>query len=428
MFLTLLRKECMQYLKSIIYYVFVAYLVFDFVIQLGSFEVVAKPEPGESDYSQYGTVETEDTALIMQAGLDQLLFEYDQGTYPTYPLGFYKKFTPNEEEQNQISEVILDMTGLTAQELARAYEDYKAQVVEFIEQMEGSAEGIVIEGGIPEMTIPVRADYSYETFLSKMEWLDGLLGGGSSFSLQNIKDSASQSATYEQACEIYNDFIREDKVTGAYARLFCDYEGITLALITVFLAVTRALRDRRAQADQVIYARRISSAGLVCSRYLAGVIMAVVPVFFISCITMVQAVYYARHLGVPCDYFAFARYIGVWLLPTILVTLALGFFLTEFTDSAIAILVQVVWWFVSIFSSDGLVIYTKFNLIPRFNSLTEYHIHKQMQSTLLWNRCFYTVMAAVVLLLTILVYDLKRKGVFVSVGAKLRNCKDKLAA
>lgn len=430
MFLTLLRKECAQYLKSIIYYVFVAWLVVDFVMQMGTFEPVLKPKAGQEDYSQYGGVPTRDKEVIMQAALDELLFEYEIAEYPTYPFGFYKKFIPNDKENKKIQELILKMTDYTAEELKTAYEDYNAKTQEMLNLLgEGGNSQAMEVKDIPPMSIPVTEGYSYDTFLKDMEWLDDLLGGGSSYSRENIEnDYVMQSPTYEQACEIYDDFIDRDKVTAAYARLFCDYEGITLAAVTVFLAVTRALRDRRAQAEQVIYARRISSLKLMLSRYLAGVVMTLIPVFALSCIVMVQSVYYAKRLGVECDYFAFIKYILFWLLPTILVTLSLGFFLTEFTDSAIAILVQIAWWFISLYSMSSLVGCTRFNLIPRFNSVVGYKIYVQMKEILLWNRCFYTMLAVFFFLLTVWVYDWKRKGVFVSVGARLRNRKNKLEA
>lgn len=428
MFLALLRKECMQYLKSVIYYIFIIYLILDFVVQMGVFDPVRQPEPGMEDYSQYGSVKAENPELVMQAALDELLAEYDRGEYTTYPIGFYKKFIPDEAERKEIRDILLNMTGLTEEELVKAYEDYANDVEMVISEAEEAGELAIPGKDIPVMHINVSEGYTEEVFYKDMERLDTLLGGGSSYSETNLERGAEQSPTYEQACKVYDDFIYRDKVTGAYARLFCDYEGITLAIITVFLAVTRGLRDRRAQAEQVIYAHRISSFRLILSRYLAGVIMAVIPVFALSCSTMAQSVYYARHLGVECDYLAFVRYIGFWLMPTILVTLSLGFFLTEFTDSAIAILVQVVWWFVSLNSAPSLISCSRFNLIPRFNDVVGYEIYEEMRPVILWNRCFFTILAVVLLLLTVWVYDMKRKGVFVSVGTRIRNRKNKLEA
>lgn len=428
MFLTLLRKECVQYLKSVIYYIFLIYLVADFVIQMGTFEIVKVPQPDQESYEEYGSVPTEDESLIMQITLENLLEDYEEGNeYVTYPIGFYKKVTLDEEEQKEILDIILDMTGLTEEELETAYHAYSEAVYNAIEASTESGEA-VNWANLPPLEISVRDGYTYQTFQKDMEKIDTMLGGGSSYNANNILSNAEQSPTYEQACEVYDDFISKDKITNAYARLFCDYEGITLAIITVFLAVTRALRDRRAQVEQVVYAHKISSAKIIISRYLAGVVMAVLPVFLLSCSTLTQAVYYAKSIQTEYDLFAFVKHIGFWLLPTILVTLSVGFFLTELTDSAIAILVQGIWWFVSLFMPTTLVGVSGWNLVPRFNSLVGYEIYEQMRPQLFRNRSFYTILALILLLLTIWIYDLKRKGVFISVGAKLRNRKDKLEA
>lgn len=40
---------------------------------------------------------------------------------------------------------------------------------------------------------------------------------------------------YEEALEEYNQTINKDKVTGGFARLFCDYMGLELGLISDIL-------------------------------------------------------------------------------------------------------------------------------------------------------------------------------------------------
>ncbi len=140
---------------------------------------------------------------------------------------------------------------------------------------------------------------------------------------------------------------------------------------------------------------------------------------------MLQAVYYAKSIHVPYDLFACVKYTGFWLLPTILVSLSVGFFLTELTDSAIAVFVQGIWWFTSIFlSTSDLVGNAGWNLIPRFNTVGQFFVYEQMKEQLFWNRLVYTGAAVLLMILTVLVYDRKRKGVFVSAGTKLRNRKN----
>lgn len=424
MFLTLFRKECVQYLKSITYYIFVICLVIDFLTQMGTFETVDKPEPGQEDY---GYVRTENRDIIMEEALNGLVDEYERGEYTAYPIGFYKRVVLDEEEQKQVEECILRITGLSSGELKKALDDRNAEIDAFINQ-NGEDGSPVMANEFPDVGLTVKEGYSYDEFLKEMKKIDELLGGGSDYSEEELQ-YAEEPKTYEQAMEEYNSFIKKDKVTNAYARLFCDYMGIMLAILPVFLAVTRALKDRKAQAEQVIYMRRAGSFTVVVSRYAAAAFMVVVPVLILSCYTLTQAVYYARSIHVEYDALAFVKYIGFWLLPTILVSLSVGFFLTELTDSAVAVLVQGAWWFVSIFLNTGNLVGTAgWNLIPRFNRIGGYDIYEQMQEQLMRNRFFYTGMALALLLLTVWIYSKKRKGEFVSVGTMLQNRKSKLEA
>lgn len=424
MFLTLLKKECVQYLKSITYYIFLICLIGYFISQMGTFEAVEKPKPGQEDY---GLILTEDKNLIMQSALDELLREYDVNEYTTYPIGFYKSVVLDDEEQEQVKEILLHITGLTEQELKESYEENEKAVEEFYEQT--MSENRAIMGTeLPTAAVTIKEGLSYKEFSGEMEKLDDLLGGGSNYSENNLKYTG-EPATYEQALAEYESLIKNDKVTNAYARLFCDYLGIMLAILPVFLAVTRALRDRKAQAEQVIFMAQAGSAKVVLSRYLAAVLVTVIPVILCSCSTLMQAVYYAKSIKAEYDVLAFVKHIGFWLLPMILVSLSVGFFLTELTDSAIAILVQGAWWLVSIFMSTGnLVGNVGWNLIPRFNTVGSYIIYQNMKEQLIKNRCFYTGIAVLLVLLTIFVYSKKRKGEFVSVGTMLRNRKSKREA
>lgn len=424
MFLTLLKKECVQHLKSVTYYVFLICLVLDFVSQMGTFEVVQKPEPGAEDY---GGIRTTDKELIMEDALEQLLSEYTRGEYVTYPIGFYKEVVLDDAEQAQVAEGLCKITGFKRSELDTLISDYDKKVQAVIEEAANNGE-MVMESSLPPMEISVKSGLSFQTFFEEMQKIDKLLGGGSSYSEASLQ-STTRRATYEEAKEEYDSLIKDDKVTNAYARLFCDYVGIIVAILPVLLAVTRGLRDKKAQAEQVIYMKKAGAFTIVASRYLAAVIMTLVPVVLLSCVTLAQAVYYAKHIGAAYDALAFLKYIGYWLLPMILVSLSVGFFFTELTDSAMAILIQGVWWYASIFMKTGnLVDCTGWNLVPRWNTIGQYTLFEQMKGELLWNRLCYTGIALGLMLFTVFLYSRKRKGEFTSVGARLFHRKNKLEA
>lgn len=369
MFGTLFIKECKAIVKSTTYYLFLACLVLFFVGQMESNAGIAKPLKGQASYGyQY----SKDPKVIMQYSIDNLLQEFESETYITYPFGFYKEVHPSKSKQSKIAVIISEVLD----------ENYD-----------------------------IKEDISYEQFEAKMEKIDDILGGGSRYKASGLKSNAYIPMTYEDAMKEYEDILYNDKISGAYARLFCDYMGIVLAILPVFLAVTRGLRDKKAKAFDVIFSKKASSIAIVMSRYLATVSMVVIPVILLSISPALQSLYSAVNNGIKGDAFAYLRYIGGWLLPTIMITASVGFFLTELTDGPIAILVQGLWWYISMFmGAESLVGTVGYNIMPRFNTIGEHEVYKAILPQLVKNRLFYSGMGILLIIATIVVYHYKRKG------------------
>ncbi|SHM58070.1 ABC-2 family transporter protein [Anaerosporobacter mobilis DSM 15930] len=369
MFGTLFIKECKAIVKSTTYYLFLACLVLFFVGQMESNAGIAKPLKGQASYGyQY----SKDPKVIMQYSIDNLLQEFESETYITYPFGFYKEVHPSKSKQSKIAVILSEVLD----------ENYD-----------------------------IKEDISYEQFEAKMEKIDDILGGGSRYKASGLKSNAYIPMTYEDAMKEYEDILYNDKISGAYARLFCDYMGIVLAILPVFLAVTRGLRDKKAKAFDVIFSKKASSIAIVMSRYLATVSMVVIPVILLSISPALQSLYSAVNNGIKGDAFAYLRYIGGWLLPTIMITASVGFFLTELTDGPIAILVQGLWWYISMFmGAESLVGTVGYNIMPRFNTIGEHEVYKAILPQLVKNRLFYSGMGILLITATIVVYHYKRKG------------------
>lgn len=179
--------------------------------------------------------------------------------------------------------------------------------------------------------------------------------------------------------------------------------------------------------QELIYTRKSSSLVIVSSRYLAMLAMLILPVLALSMIPLVQCVRYGSAAGISVDVFAFVKYTFGWLVPTIMIVLAVGMFLTELTDTAAAVLVQGVWWFVSVFSGvntlDGGMY--GWNLAPRHNTELNWSGYCNGFAQLAANRIFYVVLALVLLAFTAVVYSQKRKGRLVIRGKILANRKNK---
>jgi hypothetical protein len=262
--------------------------------------------------------------------------------------------------------------------------------------------------------IPIQVTYG--EYKEKMKQVDKILGG--KYGENNIQSHGAVPLTYEEALAEYDAFINEDKITGAYARLFCDYMMIIAGMLSVFMPVAFLLRDKRAKAHEIIFSREISSIKFILSRYAALVIMMIIPFLALSLIQSLQLIEFAVKNNLPVDIFAFVKYVTAWILPTLMTTTAVAFLITTITDTPVAIAVQFVWSFINLLtgafsamaSGTGSLIHYGMNLIIRHNDLRSLQFYKDNLSQLIVNRIFYTVLSIILVALTIFIYEQKRRG------------------
>ena len=402
MFGQLFIKECRQTARSLIYWLIVLVLIFDFVSQLGGMDIAKEPQKGQEDY---GFKVSSDKNVVMETTLGLLAEEYLRENYSTYPVGFYKSVTLSEKEDARIGEILSEATGAAGKdELEKLQSDwYAAQKPE-----SESSEPVMMKS---LMIKPVQG-LTYERFEELMDEADEILGGGSSYGASYRRSNAMVPKTYEDAMEEYRELIEEDRLTGGYARLFSDYMVIFLGLLPMFLAVTRSLRDRRAGMSELIYTRRCPSAIIIASRYVSMLVMILIPVIALSMIPLSQCLRYAASAGISAEVFAFIKYILGWILPTVMVSASAGMFLTEVTDTALAVLVQGAWWFAASFGGINSLKGGMYgwNLMPRHNTEFNWLGYHENFSQLASNRILYASAAIVLAALTVIIYGQKRKG------------------
>jgi ABC-type transport system involved in multi-copper enzyme maturation permease subunit len=382
-------------------------MVLFYTTQMGDFTMLSKPQPGQEDY---GITYSKDEKVIMEKGWETLIRECSANRYVTYPIGFYKEVTLNESKQLRMFSILAELTGLAENELEEAFNKYGTDPTANREQL-----GLLLS-----------EDLTYDHFKELMKQADKLLGGGSNYGDSYLLSNARVPKTYEEALQEYEDILQKDHLSGAYARLFSDYMGIILTILPVFLAVTRGLRDKRARASQVIYARKASSLQIVLSRYLAMLVMVLLPILIMSGMLTVKCAYNGINEGITVDYLAFIKYSFGWLLPAVMISTSVGVFLTELTQTAIAIIVMGLWWFISLFmgvinigGGYGL------NLIPRHNTFGGYEVYHDNFGRLAANRFIYAVIAILLMAAAAVVFDLKRKGKLIIRGKVSSNRKSK---
>lgn len=398
---TLFCKECRQMVRSLIYYIYVVLFVLFLTSQMGGsegIERIKEPQAGQDDYGYGYSMAPGD---IMENAVENLFEETYRNRYNTYPFGFIKVVTLNEEELGKVKEELETCTGKSFQELTELYVDYWQKA------NQGNSYEDYMKA---EMAwhLPICPDYTYEEFEGMMERVSAVIGKGCLYE-SKYKVSARKALTYEDAMAEYLDLRDNDRVTGAAMRLLCDYAGIILAVLPIFVGVSACLKDKRAKASEVIYAKGTSGAVLLLSRYLANAFMLFVPV--VICAWLLQMPYYykAVQMGIAADGLAFLKYTVIWLLPIIMLTLALAFLITELTDRILAIPVQLVWGLGSVFAADTLVGNFQWKLVTRWNEFGSYGRYAMEKQQLYRNRGYYVLLAVICIAVTVFVYEKKRK-------------------
>lgn len=414
--------ECKKVVFSITFLVLIAGVllmtggqgVLDF-----SGEKIEMPQPGQESY---GIHTKEVPEVIMPAALTSLYAEFGNNTYTAYPIGFYKNVRLNDAQQRKMADVLCALTGIPAEELMKAYGEASKGGTHIT--FENGKEMTVQDEGSYKVTLPdnaasnrtalspvtLKAGISYDEFKVYMQQADDLIGGGSNYSGIYLQSFGRVPVTYEEAVESYNLTKENDRFTGAYARLFSDYLVIVLSILPVFVAAAVCLKDKRTRMSELVHTKKASSARIILTRYLAIITAVMIPSVILSYLSSIST--WRLYDGLVLDYLSPLKYDAGWILPSVMISTAVGMFLTELTNTPIVIFVQGLWWFIDINMGvqeiDGG--YSLFRLAPRHNTLSGTQTFIDNFGNLAANRLLFTGLALVLAAATVLIYEQKRRG------------------
>lgn len=401
----LFLKECKKTICSL---TFVLYAAVIFVMYVSQFTTelespIRKPSPEDS---YYGSIVKEVPEVLMPAAVESLISEYLAGSYTAYPFMFYKEVKLKESDTAQIAGIIEELTDITRSELEHFTEyepgGYYGQTDE-----NGNSMMVYKEAVLPEYHL--SEDISYDRFKELMTRADEIIGKGSKYSEKYLLSNFSQvPMTYEDALAEYEELMDEHHIAEGYMRLYCDYLGIDLAIMPVFVCVGLWQMDKRSRMEQLIYSRKISSAKLIITRYLALVGCMVVPVALTFCHAMI-----GLHNLYPDKNIGFGKAAGLsvmWLLPSITIVVSVGALISELLSPLLAIFVQGAWWYAALGMNELTGSITKYTLVIRHNNLGKTRIFQEQLQDFIWNRTGYFILSLILVGVVIFVYEKARKG------------------
>ena len=452
----LFRMECKKIAKSILYWVLVlALLAVSFYQYDPSVESELRRtnDPASVFYTATDGNYAEERNAVPNAAMEHammigatklLMYNYRDNCYQYYPFGYVKEKTMSAKEQAVILQYLMELTGLSEQELAGAKDgagDTNDTNIGDVPISGGGA--FVLEPGKGDINedgqFIIRPDewqyvpsdgtssetpsqssgsfeiqVSFERFKEIMAEVNGLIGRNSYFSWTMLtlyyfgNDMEDTPITERQHLEFYEG----DQVTGAFARYYCDSISLRVLFLPAFVIVDLMLRDKRRKMQGLTYPRTISSAKLICTRYAAAVCMTMLPILILPVKSLIVLMRYCGSIGVQADALAFIKYTLAWILPTVLLIMAISLVVTALLENYTAILLAGLIWLVGNPTVDKLNggNYGLFDLIIRHNTLKGYGRMMENIQMLALNRITISVIALALVGLAVFVYSKKRKG------------------
>lgn len=343
----------------------------------------------------YGMMVVDDPPTLTQEATASLINDYINNKYTTYPYGFIHTVHLKGTDKDKIAAILNKLTGISnldkyasGLKVEYSYDDYKQYVV-------------------PELG--VLDNVSIDDFHALMTEADNILGGGSVYSPDEIMVNFSLGPmTYEKALAEYNGLINDDRITNGYARLFCDYHGIFMVLLPVFLITVYLSSDRRSKMQQLIFSRRISSVKLVMARFAALVTAEMLPVIFTAFLANVRVAQY--YDPAMMDPFAMFKYSFIWILPTAVAVTGIDMLLTGLIPAVAVVIIQFGVWFMTAVMGSMSSDFGVFDLIIRHNTEMDRKGFMDNINVFAQNRLFFTALGLVCTLMYVFVWNLRREG------------------
>ncbi len=405
---------------------------------------------------------------MMMGATKRLINNYRSNRYEYYPFGYVKEKTMSAKEQTTILQYLMELTGLSEQalagetdgtgdtnigdipisgdgafilELGKGGTNENGQFViepddwQYVENIashskksneNGSCYAVKLSDRqsvesetTPSETPPRSSDsfeiqVSFERFKEIMEEVNRMIGHNSYFSWTMLtlyyfgNDMEDSPITERQ----HREFYEGDRVTGAFARYYCDNISLVVLFLPAFVIVDLMLRDKRRKMQGLTYPRTTSSAKVICTRYAAAVCMTMLPVLVLPLKSLFELMRYCGSIGVQADVLAFVKYTLAWISPTVLLITAISLLVTVLLENYTAILLIGLIWLIGRPSIDKLDggNYDLFDLIIRHNTLKGYGRMMESIQILALNRITISVAALALVGLSVLVYSMKRKG------------------
>ncbi|WP_026894690.1 ABC transporter permease [Clostridiisalibacter paucivorans] len=250
----------------------------------------------------------------------------------------------------------------------------------------------------------LNTNIKYNEIERILDDLNNKMGGNTEFAKNERKYIYRKRLSYEDAEKRFGEIINKDKITNAYARYFSDYMGLTAGFYAIFIAAFLFSKRQRQKMDALINRDKTSIKTVILSKYIGVCICILLCYVLVATHATYRFYLISSNFNYTVDLFAFYKYIFIWVLPTVMFTIAIGMLLSIVLNRPIlTIIIQGILYGVSVLPLKGDYGLSKFMI--RFNVLGYYEDYIKWQPQIIRNRIFYTVLSIGIVIFTIYIWN-----------------------
>lgn len=353
----------------------------------------------------YGYNYTEDMKVVRKNFLKDIVTSYIENKYTTYPFGFNKNIVLDDNQKKDMEKLLSAITGESKTEIMKIRDKWN-------ENQGWKLENNWYTNFIDKLDKRSKEAVKDKEFMNLGDEIDNILGGGSSYSSKIMKGKFGiTNKNYKDALKEYEVIKEKDRYSSAVSRLFADYMGIYIFLVSSFLPVFLWLKDKKKGIGEVIYSKPISTKKLFLSRFFSNVFAIYLIVLLIGSYYQINII---RDYGINnINFFAIYNISFYWILPIILFSTCIVTMMTIVTNSPIGIVLNFLIWIIMIsVGAKNIVGSYSFNLIMRHNQLGGRRIYLDNFGKIVLNRITWIGISTIIIMFTIYFLDRKRGGLY----------------
>lgn len=337
-----------------------------------------KPTVTSKDFGESYQI---DHQVLMKDVLGTLQMNYQENTYPTYPLMFLKNVHLNKRDQQKIRD---------------AYERLMQQPI--------------TQKRVTKVTWKkFYQRISYAQFLKTTRRINAIIGGRSIYQTAQLTTlfASGKKFTYKTALQNYHQKLKVDQLTRPFARLFSDYMGIIMMLFSIFPILLYFTKEAREHCQDVFGGRTLPTWRYLGYKFLVVVGTLYVAVLLLAIFPTFQLIKVGQFLNVTVDPFAFFKTISLFVLPTLIFITAVILLLVQLFNPVLTLIMSLG---LSLFTLGVTDIngYTTWSPLIRFNIADNWVLYHKLEQSIYLNRLCYLALSIILFFLAVWVNSIKR--------------------